>query len=201
MCSELNGLVEVEATSIIATHPTRAQSRIIPKLTPTTSRREREGTQQQPTIMEPLVRFDQVHEVSLYLFNDQLLKATHVKVQDFLGRTRENIKLSFATKSDPIRPTSEEGGVETLHKFKFQRMDGLDTVTVSDFPDEESLENGFVVHWPNGAKYYQASSVLAKAGFIGSFQATCDKLNQDRNDHLAALTKRFKDEQMNDEEV
>jgi hypothetical protein len=49
-----------------------------------------------------------------------------------------------------VRPTTtdEEGNTTAIHKFKFLRMDPIDIVTVSGFPDEELLPHGIVVQFP-----------------------------------------------------
>lgn len=61
----------------------------------------------------------------------------------------------------------------TIHKFKFQRMESLDVISVSDFPDDGLLANGFVIHFPEGPMYYRAESAAIKAEFFAAFQQAC----------------------------
>jgi hypothetical protein len=74
-----------------------------------------------------------------------------------------------------VRPTTdaERTVQDVIHKFKFQRIDSLDVISVSDFPDSDLLKHGFVIHFPEGPMYYRAETAEIKKQFFAAFQQAC----------------------------
>eukprot|EP00050_Salpingoeca_kvevrii_P020842 m.103147 g.103147 ORF g.103147 m.103147 type:complete len:124 (-) comp9045_c0_seq3:24-395(-) len=95
-------------------------------------------------------------DVVIYLFNDLILFASHVRVSGLLERARESFKRR-AKGEDVLRPITDENGQEVLHKYKYRRMHELDEVSFSPIPDSNALINGLVASFPDGTKaYFQA---------------------------------------------
>eukprot|EP00051_Salpingoeca_urceolata_P014519 m.184952 g.184952 ORF g.184952 m.184952 type:complete len:824 (-) comp18108_c0_seq7:220-2691(-) len=110
-----------------------------------------------PFSVEPVhdeaVAFRQCQDVVLYLFNDLVLGATHERVSDFFGRTRESFK-RLAKGDDVLRPvTADEDGQETLHKYKCQFSLKLNAIVIVDCPE---IQRGFAVYTSEGVMYYQS---------------------------------------------
>ena len=99
----------------------------------------------------------------------------------------------LGAKDAPVRPTTtdEDGATTTIHKFKFQRIEQLDVVSVSDFPDSTLLENGFVIHFPEGPMYYRAESAKAKAKFLAEFREACEAHSSHVGEKIDALQRAF----------
>lgn len=134
-------------------------------------------------------------KVALYLFNDALLVATHVRITDLWGKAFESIKTmnrDLFGKDMPVRTvTLESDGNETVHKYKFQRMEFLDLISLSDFPSDELLPNGFVIHFPDGPFYYTAPSATVKAAFLKAFTTAAESYSRNQTEHIQALQKAF----------
>mmetsp|Transcript_16777 Transcript_16777/g.49347 ORF Transcript_16777/g.49347 Transcript_16777/m.49347 type:complete len:973 (+) Transcript_16777:151-3069(+) len=140
-------------------------------------------------------------DVSLYLFNDALLIASHVMIQDMIGKAYESIKILnrglLGTKDAPVRQfdTDEDGEVVAIHKFKFQRMDSLDVISISDFPNDDLLKHGFVIHFPQGPVYYSAATAKMKADFFTAFQLACEAHGKLVEAQIEALQRAYIDPQ------
>eukprot|EP00041_Stephanoeca_diplocostata_P037734 m.1441998 g.1441998 ORF g.1441998 m.1441998 type:complete len:1035 (+) comp25095_c0_seq15:369-3473(+) len=135
------------------------------------------------------------NEVALYLFNDALLVATHVRITDLWGKAFESFKTmnrDLFGKDMPVRTvTMESDGNETVHKYKFQRLESLDLISLSDFPSDDLLPNGFVIHFPDGPFYYSAPNPSVKAAFLKAFTDAADSYSRHQTEQIQALQKAF----------
>ena len=83
--------------------------------------------------------------------------------------------------------TVDNDGVETIHKVKFQRSEELSVITVSEFPDESVLPHGFVVHFPDGPKYYKSPSAHDRDLFLDKFFEATSALTEAQIQRMDAL--------------
>lgn len=60
-------------------------------------------------------------------------------------------------------------------------------LTTSDFPEIRQLENGFVVHYPNGPVFYRANSESLKVEFLYKFGEACAQQSAMHEGNLRAL--------------
>eukprot|EP00039_Didymoeca_costata_P020148 m.340243 g.340243 ORF g.340243 m.340243 type:complete len:728 (+) comp19197_c0_seq1:225-2408(+) len=148
---------------------------------------------------EEFCEFQANDSIVLYLCNDIIITALHERVSSAWGRATENMKsikgALMSTKGPRSRRVTIDNGIETIHKFKFQRSEELNVVTVSEFPDEISLKHGFVIHFPDGPVYYQAKNKADKDNFVDQFRDAASALEDLQNERIDALQRRFGGEQ------
>eukprot|EP00729_Bicosta_minor_P017280 gene17280-11666_t len=72
-------------------------------------------------------------------------------------------------------------------KVKFQRSEELDLITVSEFPDAAVLPHGFVIHFPEGPKYYKSTSAKDRDDFLDHFYNTTATLTETQSQRMAEL--------------
>jgi len=131
--------------------------------------------------------FSEIRDVKLYLCTDILLVATHERVSTIWGRAQEHVKAALQD-APPVRTTTiDDDGVETIHKVKFQRSEELDLITVSEFPDAAVLPHGFVIHFPEGPKYYKSTSAKDRDDFLDHFYNTTATLTETQSQRMAEL--------------
>ena len=176
--------------------------------------------------------FEDGSEMTMYLFNDMLLLASHERVSDAWGRARETMKSVkgkvLTVTGNPLEVVgsqrqaspharSDAAAAAAHHRrrrggddpqvrsswidrrrwltapgavrYKFRRMEDLDVITVSAFPEGFGLEHGLSVHFPDGARpavrparspaaaqghgagplYYRAHSAEGRQSFLDAF--------------------------------
>eukprot|EP00042_Codosiga_hollandica_P034865 m.250644 g.250644 ORF g.250644 m.250644 type:complete len:684 (-) comp54508_c0_seq2:212-2263(-) len=104
--------------------------------------------------------------ITVFLFNDLLLVATHRTLTSVLDRTSESFKRALAS-TKVVRPvTKDSQGNDVVHKYKFLCMDALDAAQLTNVLDSETLAHGVVLEICNSVMFLKCPSIKEKDRLI-----------------------------------